>query len=297
MLSLRSLNHLVTLADRLHFARAAEELGLSQSALSRSIASLENQLGMRLFDRDRSGVTLTPQGRMASKRAMVLLADAQDFERQLLLSVGAEAGHVRFGMAPMPALALLPAVMSERLRDLPEVTNEVVVRDADALWALLLAGEIEFFVTNAGFAFDSPAPRAEILGHFPISFIVRAGHPLLSGDCPGTRYPVVRSSWSGLPLPPDIQQRIRGTANIIEDFGTLAAITAASDAIWFSSTYAVIDELRAGRLCELPRPDDAETRGVDVIMYSLERRSQSPWARALKQALRQRIAALAKQRT
>ena len=76
MLSLRSLNHLVTLADRLHFARAAEELGLSQSALSRSIASLENQLGMRLFDRDRSGVTLTPQGRMASKRAMVLLADA-----------------------------------------------------------------------------------------------------------------------------------------------------------------------------------------------------------------------------
>lgn len=293
MLQLRSLNHLVVLARRLHFARAAEELGLSQSALSRSIAALEDQLGMRLFDRDRTGVMLTPQGRLAAERATVLLADAQDFERQLVLSAGAEAGRVRFGMAPMPAMALLPAVMSERLRATPEVTHEVVVRDADALWALLLAGEIEFFVINAGFHFGTPAPRAETLGHFPISFIVRAGHPLLAGDCPGARFPVVRSSWSGLPLPPDIQQRMHGTANIIEDFGTLAAITATSDAIWFSSTYAVIDQLRAGRLCELPRAEDAETRGVDVLLYSLDRRSQSPWARALKQSLRQRIRALA----
>jgi DNA-binding transcriptional LysR family regulator len=293
MLHLRSLNHFVALAGRLHFARAAEDLGLSQSALSRSIGALEAQLGMRLFDRDRAGVTLTPQGRFAAERAALLLADAGDLERQLTSTTSAQAGHVRFGMAPMPALALLPAVMSDRLREAPDVTHDVVVRDADALWALLLAGDIEFFVTNAGFAFDTPAPRAETLGHFPISFIVRAGHPLLAGDCPGERFPVVRSSWSGLPLPPDIGQRMRGTANVIEDFGTLAAITAASDAIWFSSTYAVIEELRAGRLRELPRAEDAETRGVDVIMYSLERRSQSPWARALKQALRRRIRALA----
>jgi len=297
MLQLRGLNHLVTLAQRLSFARAAEDLGISQSALSRSIQSLEQQLGMRLFDRDRAGVTPTPQGRMAVERATVLLADARDFERQLVLNASAEAGHVRFGMAPMPALALLPAVISERLHDAPEVTNEVVVRDAHALWALLVAGDIEFFVTNEGFTFDTPQPRMETLGHFPIGFFVRAGHPLLAGDCPGERFPVVRASWTGLPLPPEIQQRMRGAANIIEDFGSLAAITAASDAIWFASTYAVMDELRTGKLHELPREKQSGPHGVDVIMYSLERRSQSPWARSIKQLLRQRINALARAQT
>ncbi|MDF0544385.1 hypothetical protein PX699_18700 [Sphingobium sp. H39-3-25] len=46
------------------------------------------------------------------------------------------------------------------------MTNHVVVRDADALWALLLTGEIEFFVTNEGFHSDSPRLRIETLGHF-----------------------------------------------------------------------------------------------------------------------------------
>ena len=297
MLQLRSLSHLVALARRLSFARAAEDLGISQSALSRSIQSLEAELGMRLFDRDRAGVTPTPQGRMAVERAALLLADAQDLERQLVLSAGAEAGHVRFGMAPMPALALLPAVISQRLRDAPEVTNEVVVRDAHALWALLVAGDIEFFVTNEGVTFDTPTPRMETLGHFPIGFFVRAGHPLLEGDCPGIRFPVVRASWTGLPLPPDIRHRMRGTANVIEDFGSLAAITIASDAIWFASTYAVMEEVRTGKLHELPRLGQSGPHGVDVILYSLERRSPSPGARSIKQLLRQRINALAKARS
>jgi DNA-binding transcriptional LysR family regulator len=294
VIQLRSLTHLVMLARRLNFARAADELGLSQSALSRSIQALEAQLGLRLFDRGRAGVALTPQGRLAVERATVLLADAEDLERQLVLSASAAAGRVRFGMAPMPARALLPALVSERLRLAPEVTNEVVVRDADALWSLLVAGDIEFFVTNEGVAFESPTPRVETLGHFPISFFVRAGHPLLLGDCPGARFPVVRASWTGLPLPASIRDRMLGAPNIVEDFGTLAVVTMTSDAIWFSSTYAVREEVASGRLCELPGLGYGAPREVGVVMYSLERRSLSPWARSLKALLRAQIKALAR---
>jgi DNA-binding transcriptional LysR family regulator len=294
MLQLRNLNHFVTLARRLNFARAAEDLGLSQSALTRSIQSLERQLGMRLFDRDRAGVSLTPQGRQAAERATVLLAEAGDLERQLVQSASAQAGRVRFGMAPMPARALLPAVISNQLRAAPDVTHEVVVRDLDALWALLLAGDIEFFLSNEGAVPDSPLARAETLAHFPISLIVRAGHPLLQGECPDAKFPVLRSSWTGMPLPPEIQDRMHGSPNVIEDFGSLAAITAASDAIWFSSIYAVTEELKAGRLRELPRPPDIAQREVRIIMYTLERRSPSPSARALKQQIRAEIKRLAK---
>ncbi len=293
MLQLKSLTHLIALSRRLNYARAAEDLGISQSALTRSIQALEKQIGMRLFDRDRGGVALTPQGRQAVERCAVLLADAEDAERHLVLAAGAQAGHIRFGMAPLPASALLPQIISERLGAASEVTHEVMVRDSDALWDLLVSGEIEFFVTNEGFAYDSPRPRVETLGHFPVGGIVRAGHPLLIGADPNAKFPVIRSSWTGMALPASIQGRILGAPNVIEDFGSLAKIASTSDAIWFSSPYAVPIELSNGTLNELPGGDDDGPREVRIILYSLERRSQSPWARSIKDSLRGHIKKLA----
>ncbi|MDF0544384.1 hypothetical protein PX699_18695 [Sphingobium sp. H39-3-25] len=82
---------------------------------------------------------------------------------------------------------------------------------------------------------------------------------------------------------------------MIEDFGSLAAITASSDALWFSSTYAITKKLNAGLLRELPCSSATEPpQHVGVVMYSLERRSPSPWARSIKQLLRQQIKVLAK---
>ena len=88
--------------------------------------------------------------------------------------------------------------------------------------------------------------------------------------------------------PQALNNRILGV-NVIEDFGSLAAVTAASDAIWFTSPYAATAELDAGRLCELPRAEHAPHAQVRILIYTLERRSQSPWTRSLKQLLRQQI--------
>lgn len=161
------------------------------------------------------------------------------------------------------------------------------------------AGEnvaIEFFVTNEGFDFDNPHPRVETLGHFPVGGIVRAGHPLLSETSTEAKYPVVRSSWTGLSLPQSIHAHMLGTPNVVEDFGALAKIAGSSDAIWFSSPYAVPHELRKGTLRELPGHGDDWPRDVGIVMYTLERRSQSPWARSIKDSLRTHIRALAKTR-
>lgn len=297
MLQLRSLRHLVILSERLNYARAAEELGLSQSALSRSIQALERQLGMRLFDRDRAGVSLTSQGRLIVERAGILLADAEDLERESLLTARGEVGRIRLGMTPMLARALLPRVLSERLKIAPDVTNEVIVRDVDALWSLLVAGEIEFFMSPEGPIPDAAQARVDTLGVFPLSLIVRAGHPLLDEACPAATYPVIRGSWAGLPLPPEIGDRMRGAPHVIEDFASLAAITAATDAIWFSSAYAVTEELRVGQLRELPHADDIPPLVIRMVMYSLARRSPSPLARSFKDAFRHHVKTLAQART
>jgi DNA-binding transcriptional LysR family regulator len=282
-IEIRNLRYLLSLSQRLNFARAAEDLGISQSALSRSVQTLEKQLGMRLFDRDRAGVSVTPTGRRIIERASHVIAEVADLERHLVLSAEAQAGRICF----------LPGVLADRLDHAPDVTHEVVVRDVEALWALLLANEIEFFVSQEGLIPDVSAARVELLGLFPLSLIVRPEHPLLLNAADEQTFPVVRASWAGLPLPQEAGIWARGASNIIEDFGALAAITQRSDAIWFSSSYAVAEELQAGTLAQLPWPDEGTAPEIRVVMYSLKRRSQSPLARVLKQTLRNKAHALA----
>ena len=75
------------------------------------------------------------------------------------------------------ALAVEAGLPAERAREVLERREYAgEVRDADALWALLVAGEIEFFVANEGAGFDSPRPRVDLLGRFPVALMVRAGH-------------------------------------------------------------------------------------------------------------------------
>lgn len=60
-MDLNRLRHFVTVAETLNFRRAAEQLHMAQPPLSVSIQKLEAELGMRLFERDTSGVSITPQ--------------------------------------------------------------------------------------------------------------------------------------------------------------------------------------------------------------------------------------------
>lgn len=296
MMELRSLHYVVTLARRLSFARAAEDLGISQPALTRAVQTIEQRFGVRLFDRDRSGVRLTTQGQIMVDAAAVLVANAQDLERHWDRTARGQSGVVRFGMAPMPARALLTSALQNRLRDAPDVRNDVVVRNVDVLWPLLIAGDIEFFVAAEGQVPESPPVRSEILGRFPVSFIVRPGHPLLqdfgrqiSG---GGQYPVLVSSRNGMTLPHDLAAHANGPPHVVEDFAALAEITAATDAIWQSSAFAVAGQLDSGTLCALERAGEAFPQSLRMMLYSLDHRTQSAFTLSLVQVFRQRIRSL-----
>jgi DNA-binding transcriptional LysR family regulator len=292
MLDLTKLRYLVTLARRANYARAAEELGISQPALTRTIQTLEAQLGLRLFDRDRSGVRVTPQGRDFADRAAVLVANAEDLERHATLTVTAQSGRVRFGMAPMPARALLASVLQARLVEAPQLVNDIVVRNVGALWPLLTSGEIEFFVSAEGQVPDAPPVRALALGTFPVSYLVRKGHPLLNGLEPPQSYPLLLSTGREVALPPELKSYVVTPPHVVEDFGALVALTSSTDAIWVSSTYAVSAELADETLVELPIAKPPGHEEYRMMMYSLDRRTQSPAARVLKDAMIRRIKVL-----
>lgn len=97
----RQLRYVVAVAEELHFTRAAERLYVTQSALTRQIAQLESNLGVRLFDRDTRHVELTAAGRVFVEEARRILETAH---RAVALAQGTDRqdhGEIRIAYSPL----------------------------------------------------------------------------------------------------------------------------------------------------------------------------------------------------
>ena len=97
-MNLRQLEHLMALAEEGSFSRAAERMHLTQSALSRSLQGLEDELGARLIDRSGRRSTLTPLGEAVLARAQRIVLEAAEIERSAELLRQGEAGTIRVGL-------------------------------------------------------------------------------------------------------------------------------------------------------------------------------------------------------
>ena len=102
-MDLNRLRHIVAVARNQSFSRAAEEQGITQPALSRSIAAFERRHGVVLFDRGRGGVHPTAAGNLVIDQARKLLAAAGDLERSLRRHPAGEVGP--FEDVPVESLA------------------------------------------------------------------------------------------------------------------------------------------------------------------------------------------------
>ncbi|MEU9522615.1 LysR family transcriptional regulator [Streptomyces sp. NPDC048224] len=109
----RELRYFATVAEELHFTRAAERLYVSQPALSKQIRALERQLGAELFRRDPQGVTLTEAGTALLPHARRVLADWSEGAAAVEAAREARRGTLVVGMSTSPGRGgLLPAIRS-----------------------------------------------------------------------------------------------------------------------------------------------------------------------------------------
>jgi DNA-binding transcriptional LysR family regulator len=136
---LRKLRYFVSVAERLHFRNAAEELHLAQPALSRAISALERELGTTLFKRDKRCVALTAAGRQLLDDARPLLA-AADATRRRVQRAGRGTHHLvvgfRAGILVTPAIRAFTAEHSE-------VTVDVERLEWDEQEQAILSGRID----------------------------------------------------------------------------------------------------------------------------------------------------------
>ncbi|MEV0092610.1 LysR substrate-binding domain-containing protein [Streptomyces sp. NPDC050738] len=109
----RELRYFVTVAEELHFTRAAERLYVSQPALSKQIRALERQLGGPLFLRDRQGVELTATGKALLPHALRMLAAWDEAREAVERSLADQRATLTIGMSTSPGRGgLLPAIRS-----------------------------------------------------------------------------------------------------------------------------------------------------------------------------------------
>ncbi|MGW1215277.1 LysR family transcriptional regulator [Streptomyces sp. NPDC002499] len=133
----RDLRYFVTVAEELHFTRAAELLYVSQPALSKQIRALERQLGVELLRRDRHGVTLTAAGAALLPYARRVLADWAEAAVAVAEARAAERSTLVVGMSTSPGRGgLLPAIRSRFTAAHPEA----VVRLRQVSWEDPTAG-------------------------------------------------------------------------------------------------------------------------------------------------------------
>jgi DNA-binding transcriptional LysR family regulator len=119
----RDLRYFVTVADELHFTRAAERLFVSQPALSKQVRMLERQLGAPLFERDRQGVALTPVGTALLPHARRVLAAWDAAWEAAQQAKSQQRATLVVGMSTSPGRGgLLPAIRSRFTAAHPEAT-------------------------------------------------------------------------------------------------------------------------------------------------------------------------------
>src|SRR6266849_2218277 len=127
----RDLRYFVTVAEELHFTRAAERLYISQPALSKQIRMLERQLGAPLFDRGTGGIRLTPVGEALLPHARQVLAAWDRGLAEVERAKGRQRATLVAGMSTSPGRGgLLPAIRSR----LTALHSEVTVRLRQFSW-------------------------------------------------------------------------------------------------------------------------------------------------------------------
>jgi DNA-binding transcriptional LysR family regulator len=171
---LRQLRYFVTVAEELHFGRAAERLSVVQPAVSQQVARLERELGVRLLERTSRRVVLTGDGTRLLDAARAALAAADRVAAVAAELAAGRAGTLRLGTSPGLAGRLHRGVAA--LRDSsPDVDLVLVDGSTPAHCAAVRAGELDLaLVRGAG---GAPGLRVIELWREPLHAVLPATHP------------------------------------------------------------------------------------------------------------------------
>jgi DNA-binding transcriptional LysR family regulator len=146
VMELRDLEYFVVVAEHGNLGRAAEVLGLSPPALSKSLRRLEGALQVKLFQRNAKGMDLTAEGSLLLLRARELRQSLRNVAREVSDVSRGHAGHINLGVGPVVNDQFLLPAVAQLLREQPRVTMKVIVSDADEIMPPLMSGQLDLVI-------------------------------------------------------------------------------------------------------------------------------------------------------
>ncbi|MCA3809711.1 MAG: LysR family transcriptional regulator, partial [Burkholderia sp.] len=179
-MELKQLRAFVTLAEELHFGRAAQRLFIVQPALSMQIKALEEELGARLFERDRHKVELSDTGRVFLPEARATLQQAARAEQMARLSSRGEIGTLRIAFVSSVLPTLLPAVLRAMRERYPLITLELKDMPTPDQIAALRDRRIDFGMIRLPAAYAGIDTRVVLEEGFVVALPL--DHPLAAHD-------------------------------------------------------------------------------------------------------------------
>lgn len=164
-----------------NFGRAAEELNITQPALTKSVQQLEEELGVQLFSRSSQGVAPTMFGEALLVHARLIEAEFGNAEREIAILRGAIKGEVTIGVTPSVASDLVPMAFLKLQRDRPSVRFTIIEGLMENHVPALRRGELDLVI--GGWIRENHADLvSEKLASDKIMFFASEDHPLAELD-------------------------------------------------------------------------------------------------------------------
>jgi DNA-binding transcriptional LysR family regulator len=266
---MHSVHHLElvnALAKYRHFGRAAEELGISQPALSKGLNHLESVLGVKLFDRA-APIAPTPFGDIVLQRSATLVHAFEELLREIELAKGVEFGSLAVASGIYPSEIFIQDALAELSKQRPWIQCSLIVKDWAGVMEDVLTARCDIGIADTQHASENPDLATEHIRKVVCPMFCRAGHPLTKLEAPRLedllQYPWVGPSLPervGAFLPPEplpfgvkdsesgkVIPRIR-----VGTFSAIRSIVLASDAISGAAAHMIRDDIASGRLVQLP---------------------------------------------
>lgn len=289
-MDLASLNAFITVVETGSFSQAGERLHLTQPAISKRIAALEQQLSVRLFDRLGRDIRLTEAGQALLPRAYQILQVLDDTRRALTNLQGDISGRLTLATSHHIGLHRLPPLLRRFTQQYPQVTLDIHFLDSEIAYEEVLHGQAELAVITL--APETTAPiQAFQIWEDPLDFVAAPGHPLarhtqvaladvapypavFPGENTFTHH-IVRRLFEQQQLKPHISM----STNYLETIKMLVSIGLA----WSILPRTMLDE----QVVRLPLPEIQLQRQLGYILHT---------GRTLSNAARAFISLLDKQR-
>ncbi|MFY0477613.1 LysR family transcriptional regulator [Achromobacter marplatensis] len=298
-MNLKQLEHLLAVAEAGSFSRAAERLHLTQSALSRSVRLLEEDLGALLLDRMGKRTELTPFGLTVAGRARRILFESAELRRSAELLTHGDQGTISIGLGSGPGAMLMTPLLTHVAQRHPQLHLELMRGPLEAHLALLRERRLDALVVDTRGIAPAADLRIEPVSQMRAGFICRRAHPLARRARPPrfaeiAAYPLASTFLAadteriliehfGIEPDPRVSVRLR-----CDEIGSLLEAVRVSDAVFLGIVGAARAGIAAGELIELPSDPPLRSHALFALV-TLTGRTEAPAMALLRAFMAQRL--------